>query len=57
VNRTKAAICLATYHANAAAKRARATLCPAGAAPPPPPAKLFALAMACDAKPAFHSNG
>lgn len=56
-NRTAAVVCLATWHANAAAKRARETTC-AAAAPPPDPVRIFTLATTCArGVAAFHSNG
>ncbi|KAK7241988.1 hypothetical protein SO694_00018233 [Aureococcus anophagefferens] len=56
-NRTAAVVCLATWHANAAAKRARETTC-AAAPPPPDPVRIFTLATTCaKGVAAFHSNG
>ena len=56
-NRTAAVVCLATWHANAAAKRAREATC-AAAPPPPDPVRIFTLATTCaKGVAAFHSNG
>ena len=56
-NRTAAVVCLATWHVNAAAKRARHAFCD-GEPPPPDPVRVFTLATTC-AKDGrhFHSNG
>mgnify|MGYP006864264258 CR=1 FL=1 len=56
VNRTAAAVCLATWHVNAAARRARNVFCP-GETTHPDPVKLFTLATTCaKGKKAFHNN-
>ena len=54
VNRTAAAVCLATWHVNAAATRARKRFCDAR---PPAPVKLFTLATTCaPGMRGFHNN-
>ena len=54
VNRTAAAVCLATWHVNAAATRARKRFCDAQ---PPAPVKLFTLATTCvPGMRGFHNN-